>query len=584
MICACRSVGPGGSRALRRFPVASGSVALARTLVTEPSLVLLDEPLGALDANLRARMRGELGLIRERCGVTFLHVTGSESEALAMGDMVLVLDSGRIAQAADADTIYNRPKSLVGSGLPQLLQSLRRPARRRGLPRALRCASHSATSRSSAMTARVTPSATTVSRSARPKRRSAPDEVRIEATFVADEYSGAAVSSFFSLDDGRVFEVESHLSRSKPPVRYAPAALRARLEAPGCPRLRLTLLPHNAGRETDSMSMSATTAETDSVMKPVKKASQQDALAVGAGRHLDAAFPGDADHDDGLRVLLDPDDLQDHARSHHQELGHLLYHGHLSQRSVDHRQDLVDRCSSRRWSSATRQRSMSVSSSRTRRSRRHSSFSASSFWTSFLIRVLAWRPMLRQGGRHQSHPAGSAASSTSRSRCCCFPSSSVIIGMTQIYCVFMGRAYRLHDGPHRPERHRGGAGSRCRLLAHLPHHHPAAHRCRAWSSAAIFVSVMVLGEFATAAALSGRKVNLLGNIIVTQVGSLKWAFAAVVGVVPDRAHGHCRRRRCCASSTSGRSSEPCRLRGIKSPRHLHRRCSRLSLRADGGAR
>ena len=49
--------------------------------------------------------------------------------------------------------------------------------------------------------------------------------------------------------------------------------------------------------------------------------------------------------------------------------------------------------------------------------------------------------------------------------------------------------------------------------------------------AAIFVTVMVLGEFATASALSGRKVNLLGNIIITQVGSLKWAFAAVVGVI-----------------------------------------------------
>ena len=48
---------------------------------------------------------------------------------------------------------------------------------------------------------------------------------------------------------------------------------------------------------------------------------------------------------------------------------------------------------------------------------------------------------------------------------------------------------------------------------------------------AIFVSVMVLGEFATASALSGRKVNLLGNIILTQVGSLKWAFAAVIGVI-----------------------------------------------------
>ena len=86
-------------------------VALARTLVTEPKMVLLDEPLGALDANLRARMRSELRTIRERCGVTFLHVTGSETEALAMGDTVLVLDNKRIAQQGDADTIYNRPGS-----------------------------------------------------------------------------------------------------------------------------------------------------------------------------------------------------------------------------------------------------------------------------------------------------------------------------------------------------------------------------------------------------------------------------------------------------------------------------------------
>jgi ABC-type Fe3+/spermidine/putrescine transport system ATPase subunit len=86
-------------------------VALARTLVTEPSMVLLDEPLGALDANLRTRMRSELRTIRERCGVTFLHVTGSETEALAMGDTVLVLDRGRIAQSSDAGTLYSRPAS-----------------------------------------------------------------------------------------------------------------------------------------------------------------------------------------------------------------------------------------------------------------------------------------------------------------------------------------------------------------------------------------------------------------------------------------------------------------------------------------
>ena len=86
-------------------------VALARTLVTEPRLVLLDEPLGALDANLRARMQGELRAIREQLGVTFLHVTGNETEALAMGDRTIVLDAGRVAQIDTPDRIYNSPAS-----------------------------------------------------------------------------------------------------------------------------------------------------------------------------------------------------------------------------------------------------------------------------------------------------------------------------------------------------------------------------------------------------------------------------------------------------------------------------------------
>ena len=199
-------------------------VALARTLVTEPKLVLLDEPLGALDANLRARMRSELKAIRERCGVTFLHVTGSESEALAMGDLVLVLDAGRIAQAASSDAIYNRPASaavarylncynlfdgavvddtFVGSAGRFPLNASRRKAPRPAY--AIRYDRVSIRPRDAELSV---------------------DEVRIEANFIATEYSGAAINSFFALDDGHVFEVESHLSHARPPAfvekdRYA---------------------------------------------------------------------------------------------------------------------------------------------------------------------------------------------------------------------------------------------------------------------------------------------------------------------------------------------------------------------------
>ncbi|TNJ46828.1 ABC transporter ATP-binding protein [Phaeobacter sp. B1627] len=84
-------------------------VALARSLVLQPKLVLLDEPLGALDANLRERMQTELRAIRERLDVTFLHVTGSETEALAMGDQVAVLDKGQIVQYGTPEAIYDSP-------------------------------------------------------------------------------------------------------------------------------------------------------------------------------------------------------------------------------------------------------------------------------------------------------------------------------------------------------------------------------------------------------------------------------------------------------------------------------------------
>lgn len=84
-------------------------VALARALATEPSLVLMDEPLSNLDAQLRARMRDEIRQIQRRTGITVLYVTHDQSEALSMSDRVVVMNQGAIQQIGDPWTLYHRP-------------------------------------------------------------------------------------------------------------------------------------------------------------------------------------------------------------------------------------------------------------------------------------------------------------------------------------------------------------------------------------------------------------------------------------------------------------------------------------------
>lgn len=151
------------------------------------------------------------------------------------------------------------------------------------------------------------------------------------------------------------------------------------------------------------------------------------------------------------------------------------------------------------------------------------------FWTSFLIRVIAWRPMLGREGAVNIVLMKLGVIQQPISELL-FTELSVIIGMTQIYVVFMVGPIafmlsRIDPALIEAARDLGAGWARIMRTIILPLSLPGV------VVGAIFVSVMVLGEFATPAALSGRKVNMLGNIIVTQVGSLKWAFAAVVGVV-----------------------------------------------------
>ncbi len=187
-------------------------VSLARTLITEPRVCLLDEPLGALDANLRERMTVELRNIRQTLGVTFFHVTGNESEALAMGDRMIVLNEGRIIQVASPDGIFDTPADvrvakfvnsynilhgIVEAGIFKS-GDLQLP-----VPAAVQAARHIAIRYDRPVIAGE-------------GVEDAAGFHGISATYIASEFMGSYVVYFFRDSTGAVFEVERHLSRSDP--------------------------------------------------------------------------------------------------------------------------------------------------------------------------------------------------------------------------------------------------------------------------------------------------------------------------------------------------------------------------------
>jgi putative spermidine/putrescine transport system ATP-binding protein len=86
-------------------------VALARALINEPRVLLLDEPLGALDLKLREAMQDELKILQQRLGITFIFVTHDQGEALSMADKIAVFADGRIAQVGTPADVYDRPRT-----------------------------------------------------------------------------------------------------------------------------------------------------------------------------------------------------------------------------------------------------------------------------------------------------------------------------------------------------------------------------------------------------------------------------------------------------------------------------------------
>ncbi len=87
-------------------------IALARALITNPSVLLLDEPLSALDPFLRGQMREELKRLQREIGITFIHVTHAQDEAMALADLVVVMEGGRILQSGSPREVFERPNTI----------------------------------------------------------------------------------------------------------------------------------------------------------------------------------------------------------------------------------------------------------------------------------------------------------------------------------------------------------------------------------------------------------------------------------------------------------------------------------------
>ncbi|NRA88916.1 MAG: ABC transporter ATP-binding protein [Rhizobiales bacterium] len=187
-------------------------VSLARTLVTRPRFCLLDEPLGALDANLRQRMTSELREIRASLGVSFIHVTGNETEAFSMGDKVIILDSGRLVQIDTPSNILSMPSTVEAARNVNNYNILEGTStgdkfttngQDIPLPLGIKNVLYYAIGYD-----RITIGDADTS---------IPSHMGgIKAKYIASRFTGASVVYLFEFGDNKIIEVERHISRDKP--------------------------------------------------------------------------------------------------------------------------------------------------------------------------------------------------------------------------------------------------------------------------------------------------------------------------------------------------------------------------------
>lgn len=173
-------------------------VALARSLVTEPEILLLDEPLSALDAHLVIRMQGVLTRLQKELGITFVYVTHSQSEAFAMADRVVIMSDGVIEQVGSAREIYRAPASRFVAEF----------VGRNNIVSGVVKGGHIETALGSfAVTAPDGPAAMVISADLVTASRT-PSGNSVEATLISEEFVGSIVTLFLEARDGSEFKVQ----------------------------------------------------------------------------------------------------------------------------------------------------------------------------------------------------------------------------------------------------------------------------------------------------------------------------------------------------------------------------------------
>ena len=187
-------------------------VALARSLVTEPQLLLLDEPLSALDAHLVIRMQSVLTKLQRELGITFVYVTHSQSEAFAMADRVVIMANGRIAQIGNPRDIYRAPANRFVAefvGRNNILSGTAGRATKGRL--AIECAlgRFTVATNSEAVPEQGSTAGFAVSADlVRIGRKKPKTDNTVSCSLISEEFVGSVVTLFLEAEDGTEFKVQ----------------------------------------------------------------------------------------------------------------------------------------------------------------------------------------------------------------------------------------------------------------------------------------------------------------------------------------------------------------------------------------